>query len=94
MQRKALVLVNLAVLLFGLAGLFAKWVRLPALEITFGRVLFSSIALGLYMRFRGWIFESWVPRIRGFCLFPASSWPCIGGHFSWRSKCRPWPSVR
>ncbi len=57
MQRKALVLVNLAVLLFGLAGLFAKWVRLPALEITFGRVLFSSIALGLYMRFRGMDFR-------------------------------------
>ena len=44
--------VNIAVLLFGMAGLFAKWVRLPAICITFGRVFFSSIALGLYILIR------------------------------------------
>ena len=49
MKKRAVIAVNLAVLLFGLAGLFAKWIRLPALSITFGRVLFSSAALGLYM---------------------------------------------
>lgn len=37
---------NFAVLLFGLAGLFAKWIGLEALQITFGRVFFSSITLG------------------------------------------------
>ena len=52
MRRQAMLFVNLAVLLFGLAGLFAKWIHLPAIEITFGRVLFSSIALGAYMRIR------------------------------------------
>ncbi len=52
MRKQALVFVNIAVLLFGLAGLFAKWIDLPAICITFGRVLFSSIALGLYMRIR------------------------------------------
>ena len=52
MRKQALVFVNIAVLLFGLAGLFAKWIDLPAICITFGRVLFSSIALGLNMRIR------------------------------------------
>lgn len=52
MRKQALVFVNIAVLLFGLAGLFAKWIDLPAICITFGRVLFSSIALGLYMLLR------------------------------------------
>lgn len=37
--------INIAVLLFGMAGLFAKAVALPALIITLGRVLFSSITL-------------------------------------------------
>lgn len=45
-------MVNIAVLLFGLAGLFAKWINLPAICITFGRVLFSSIALGIYILVR------------------------------------------
>ncbi|MBR6049861.1 MAG: EamA family transporter, partial [Clostridia bacterium] len=49
MKKQAILSVNIAVLLFGLAGLFAKWVRLPAICITFGRVVFSSAALGLYM---------------------------------------------
>lgn len=49
MKKKALLSVNLAVLLFGLAGLFAKWIHLPTISITFGRVFFSSIALGLFM---------------------------------------------
>ena len=40
--------VNIAVLFFGLAGLFARWIALPALAIAFGRVLFSSVALGLF----------------------------------------------
>lgn len=52
MKKRAVLSVNLAVLLFGLAGLFAKWIRLPAIFITFGRVLFSSAALGIYMLIR------------------------------------------
>ncbi len=52
MKKNALFSVNIAVLLFGLAGLFAKWIHLPAICITFGRVLFSSAALGLYMLIR------------------------------------------
>ena len=52
MKKRAFIPVNFAVLLFGLAGLFAKWISLPALTITFGRVLFSSISLGLFMLIR------------------------------------------
>ncbi len=52
MKKHAFLSVNFAVLLFGLAGLFAKWINLPALTITFGRVLFSPIALGLFMLLR------------------------------------------
>ena len=52
MKRRAALSVNIAVLLFGLAGLFAKWVHLPAIGITFGRELFSSAALGIYILVR------------------------------------------
>lgn len=52
MNRRAVFSVNFAVLLFGLAGLFAKWIHLPAIGITFGRVLFSSLALGIYLLVR------------------------------------------
>ena len=36
-------------MLFGFAGLFGKWIDLPAIGITFGRVFFSSLSLGLFM---------------------------------------------
>lgn len=52
MKKRAVVSVNIAVLLFGLAGLFAKWIHLPSIYITFGRVFFSSFALGLYILIR------------------------------------------
>lgn len=45
MRKRAILSVNLAVFLFGTVGLFAKWISLPAIGITFGRVLFSSLAL-------------------------------------------------
>ena len=51
-MRRDIVFVNIAVLLFGLAGLFAKWIHLPAIGIVFGRVLFSSIALWSYLFIR------------------------------------------
>ena len=49
MNKRALIYVNIAVLLFGFAGLFGKWIELPSVGVTFGRVFFSSIALGLFM---------------------------------------------
>lgn len=49
-QKKAIIYINLSVFLFGMAGLFAKWLDLPAICITFGRVMFSSISLFIYCR--------------------------------------------
>ena len=50
--KQAVISVNIAVILFGLAGLFARWIRLPSILITFGRVLFSSAALGIFLLIR------------------------------------------
>lgn len=52
MKGRALIQVNLAVFLFGTAGLFAKWLDLPAIAITLGRVVFSSLVLGETPSFR------------------------------------------
>ena len=41
-----------AVLLFGLAGLFGKWLILSPLLIVFGRVLFASLVLGVWLLLR------------------------------------------
>lgn len=49
MKKRAIVSVNLAVFLFGTAGLFAKWISLPAIGITFGRVFFSSLSLLVFI---------------------------------------------
>lgn len=51
MKKRAVISVNLAVFLFGTAGLFAKWISLPAIGITFGRVFFSSLALLVFVLF-------------------------------------------
>jgi drug/metabolite transporter (DMT)-like permease len=42
---RSLVQVHAAVLLFGLAGLFGKWLTLPPVLIVFGRVVFAALAL-------------------------------------------------
>lgn len=44
-QKRGLTSVHIAVLLFGLAGLFAKMVAQPAIIITLGRVFFSAACL-------------------------------------------------
>ncbi len=44
--RKSLIEIHLAVVLFGLAGLFGKWIILPPPLIVLGRVFFASLALG------------------------------------------------
>jgi len=48
-KSKNLLAVHLAVLLFGFAGLFGKWVDLPAAIIVFGRVFFAAFFLFLYL---------------------------------------------
>ncbi len=46
-QSKGMLEIHTAVLLFSLAGLFGKFVTLPALVIVFGRTFFAAIALGI-----------------------------------------------
>ncbi|WP_461812709.1 DMT family transporter [Faecalimonas sp.] len=52
LQKKSLISVHLAVLLFGISGLFAKMINLSGIIITFGRVLFSSIFLFFVLKIR------------------------------------------
>lgn len=51
--RRGLVEAHLAVLLFGLAGLFGKWLTLHPLAISLGRVCFAVPFLFMVMRARG-----------------------------------------
>jgi len=48
-ESKSIWAIHLAVLLFGFAGLFGKWVDLPASIIVFGRVFFAAFFLLIYM---------------------------------------------
>jgi drug/metabolite transporter (DMT)-like permease len=48
-KHKNLIEIHLAVLLFGMAGLFAKLVSLPPLIIVLGRVLFAAVFLVLLL---------------------------------------------
>ncbi len=51
MQPKGLFDIHMAVLLFGLAGLFGKLLDLPAWSIVLGRTGFATAALGLFLIF-------------------------------------------
>ncbi len=53
----ALASLHVAVLLFGLAGLFGKWIDLPAVTIVFGRTAIAAAALAILL----WL----APRGRG-----------------------------
>jgi drug/metabolite transporter (DMT)-like permease len=57
--KKALIQVHLAVFLFGLSGLFGKFLALPATVIVLGRTGFAALSLGLWLFGQG---KSW-------CLF-------------------------
>lgn len=48
-KTKSLLGIHMAVLLFGFAGLFGKWVDLPAALIVFGRVFFAAFFLFFYL---------------------------------------------
>lgn len=51
-NTSSLLQAHLAVLLFGLAGVIGRGVASPAFVVTFARVLFSSITLGLFFLLR------------------------------------------
>jgi len=52
-RKKSLLEIHIAVLLFGLTGLFGKFLSMPALFITLGRVFFASVSLGLIFIIKG-----------------------------------------
>lgn len=49
-EKKGLITLHTAVLLMGLAGLFAKWIHLPSVVIVLWRVIFSSLFLFIILR--------------------------------------------
>ncbi|GAB4419198.1 MAG: DMT family transporter [Bacteroidia bacterium] len=51
-MSRALLHIHLAVLLFGVAGLFGQWLALPPVWIVLGRTLFAAGALGLVAAWR------------------------------------------
>lgn len=50
-SQRSLAEIHVAVLLFGLAGLFGKWLLFSPVIIVLGRVFFASITLGLLLWF-------------------------------------------
>lgn len=50
--KRSLLQVHLAVFLFGLAGLFGKFLEVPATTIVLGRTGFASLALWGFLRYR------------------------------------------
>lgn len=51
-STKNLIQIHVAVLLFGLSGLFGKFVEQPAVIITLGRVFFASVSMFLLFKFQ------------------------------------------
>ena len=50
-RQSSLIQIHIAVVLFGLAGLFGKWIILSPVIIVFGRVFFASFALIIFILF-------------------------------------------
>lgn len=52
-KTKGLIIIHLSVVMFGLTGLFGRFVDLPAAFIVLGRVFFAGLSLGLMVKARG-----------------------------------------
>lgn len=52
-KTRSLLEIHIAVVLFGLSGLFARYVEQPAVIITLGRVFFASISMYILFRHKG-----------------------------------------
>src|SRR5437588_4491438 len=50
LRARSLAALHIAVALFGFAGLFGKWLALPAVTIVFGRAVVASVALAVLLR--------------------------------------------
>lgn len=87
-RQKSLILIHSSVLLFGLTGLFAKAIVLPAQYIVLGRVFFASLFMGILFIFTK----------KNICLRSAADYiilfflalclRCIGFPFSFQSSFR------
>lgn len=66
-RRRNLIEIHIAVLLFGLTGLFGKAIDIPARYIVLGRVFFASLSMGLFFMVRG----------KSIRLRRASDYPCL-----------------
>jgi drug/metabolite transporter (DMT)-like permease len=66
-KQKSLGEIHLAVLLFGTAGLFGKWLTFSPLTIVLGRVFFASITLALLLKLTG----------QGFSISPRKNYPAL-----------------
>lgn len=51
-RTRNLIEIHLSVVLFGLTGLFGKFISLPAPHIVLGRVFFASLSMGLFFLLR------------------------------------------
>jgi drug/metabolite transporter (DMT)-like permease len=51
LKRRGMLEIHIAVFLFGLAGLFGKWLALSPILIVFGRTFFASLVLGAILFF-------------------------------------------
>lgn len=49
LRRRNLIEIHLSVLLFGLTGIFGKFISLPAPHIVLGRLFFASASMGLFL---------------------------------------------
>lgn len=56
-DKKSLLEIHLAVILFGFPGLFARWVPVSPPLLVLGRVFFSGLALAVIIRARGMSFR-------------------------------------
>ena len=50
-KQSSLIQIHIAVVLFGLAGLFGKWIIISPVIIVFGRVFFASLVLVIFLLF-------------------------------------------
>lgn len=51
-KKQSLIAANIATVLLGTTGLFARWISISSVGITFGRVLFSSIVLFAFCKYK------------------------------------------
>lgn len=86
-KNKSLMQIHLAVLLFGLSGLFGKFITLPPIIIVSGRVCFSSAFLFIVIK----VFKRGIrlkeKRHYLYLIIMGGFWSSIGLHFSKPYKC-------